>query len=174
MTALLKAGCSTAALPDAVAVFENTATLDSDGWRYGGMWKAGIDKVAQKFLDARPHLRGAQPSTGTSADMTAHPNYPRDYRGQPLPLEDLTVDELMELAGDWPGKQPPKLDPVKESDFSQGVTLEAIPADSSAAHVAALSTAVRSEGKPKTYSVAELDAMTSDELWQAAGPFPRS
>jgi hypothetical protein len=175
MTALLKAGCSTAALPDAVQVFESTATLRDDGWSLGGLFRASIDKVATRFLDARPHLRG-NADGGNAVNVATAPGFvpPRYADGSPVPQSEWTSDELFEAAGGWPDKQPPRLDPVKPSDFSQGVTLEAIPADSSAAYVAALNTAVRSEGKPKTYSVAELDGMTSDELWQAAGPFPRS
>jgi hypothetical protein len=81
------------------------------------------------------------------------------------------MDELMQAAGDWPGKQEPKLDPIRAADIApHGAQLEAVKNDNYATRTDAIGAAVAADRK---FTPAELGALDTDDLFALAGGFPK-
>jgi hypothetical protein len=170
LRALTDAGVG-AAMPDALTLLEGKTKRNDDGtWRMVDGTRtlphSSIAHVVKRFLETRQHLVGGEPA-GAQADD----RWPRGADGKRLAIADLTQEELWELAGEWPGKEKPKLAPVYASDFEQHATIEAVNAnDTSEQRTKDLRQAVQSD---RRYTPAELSKMDNEELWLAAGPFPK-
>jgi hypothetical protein len=149
--ALAAAGVPSEALPDAASLFLGAAKLNQDGTWYlqtGGstLLAASTQRAIQRWLQSRPHF------TQSEATADVPDAWPKDAAGKPIDVNDLTSDELFELAGEFP------------------TASAAIQRDTHENRAADLNQAVQSD---RRYTPQELDAMSTDELWQAAGEFPR-
>lgn len=157
--ALLDAGCSADVIGAARALFSEVAKQAPDGtWAVGSLMMSSLPKVAARFLDERPHLRGRATDPN---DIANRPGYPKDAHGKPIAFQDLTDDQLFELGGADPNVHKPELWNVRESDFAHA-PIESLESDRREAEEIAAAKKAAASGKP-------VSEMTQDELFAAAG-----
>jgi hypothetical protein len=169
--ALAAANVPAHAREDAVAIFQANARHESDGWYVGSLMKATLPRAVTKFLETRPHFVGTpkpvEEGNRTPRSVFEREDYPKDHRGRPLPLDDLTQDQLYELAGEPPpgSLRERPLWRVESSDFASS-GIEPLDEDEYEADE------LRPPKDGKRYSKSEVDAMDSDQLFAAAGSAP--
>lgn len=166
-SALLANGCAPNALSDAAQLFESTASVDPDRtWRIGTLSRTSLDRAAERFLRDRPHLTEGESRPAAPFDLTQHPDYPRDYTGKPLPMSELTSDELLQLAG-----PPPSAPPTEKPKRYSREELSSMSRDQLLEAAGPMPTP--KEPERRTYTPDELSRLDTGDLWDLAGPFPR-
>jgi len=163
---LTKAGVPPRALDDATLSFETKAQRGSDGWRVDSTFKASLPHAIKKFLEARPHFAGSEP-TDDEPEEAPEDNWPKDADGKRIPVGEMLDDQLWEAAGEPPEgyyQQKPLWD-VKQADFASS-GIEPLDEDEYEADE------LRPPKDGKRYSKSEVDAMDSDQLFAAAGSAP--
>lgn len=166
--ALAAANVPENAIADAVAIFQANARHESDGWYVGSLMKGTLTRAVAKFLETRPHFIGTPKPAGdddrTPRSVFERDDYPRDHTGRPLPMDALTSDQLFELAGENPSQKDPDLWQVQDADFAHS-GIEPLDDDE-------LEPDEVPPPKGKTYTRAELEKLSQDQLYIAAGSGP--
>jgi hypothetical protein len=122
--ALRAAGIREDWIDDMLEIFDPQRAEDGS-WSHAGMEKATVEKLANRFVEQRPHLR---PAAGASAAQT--PSVPDDVArysdGTLIPMDALSGDELAEMAGKGPQKPKPVAKPQHKYSRDQlaGMTLD--------------------------------------------------
>jgi hypothetical protein len=121
--ALRAAGIREDWIDDMLEIFDPQRAEDGT-WAHAGMEKSSIEKLANRFVEQRPHLR---PAAGASAAQTPSvPDVARYADGTLIPMGALGQDELSELAGRGPQKPKPVAKPQHKYSRDQlaGMTLD--------------------------------------------------
>jgi hypothetical protein len=71
-----------------------------------------LQEAVPKFLRERPWFQPQQETASAVPD-----NWPRDRHGNPVPMDQLSVDELARLAGERPEPPPTKLPTYSEAEL---------------------------------------------------------
>ena len=97
--ALLEAGLSKAALPDALALFQ----VERNGpmFKFDGHSSQNLAPLARHFLRERPHFQAGEPGSDEPSDSA-----PRYADGRLVPVNEMLTDELWDSAERGPAPTP--------------------------------------------------------------------